>query len=69
MKIRTNCSIGGCGKVDNNGEMCKYCGFDAVQQRIRKTMIKQHRLRRDPATGLCKLIVHGRYSSNHGLET
>ena len=61
MKTRANCAFGGCGKVDSKGAMCKHCGFDATQRRIRMAIIKQRGLSRDPATGLCKLVFSGQY--------
>lgn len=61
MKTRANCAFGGCGKVDSKGAMCKHCGFDATQNRIRMAIIKQRGLSRDPATGLCKLVFRGQY--------
>lgn len=59
MKTRANCAFGGCGKVDSKGAMCKHCGFDATQRRIRMAIIKQRGLSRDPATGNRKLIFKG----------
>lgn len=61
MKSRANCAFGGCGKVDDKGAMCKYCGFDNVVHRRRMELIRLYGLSRDPATGLYKLILKGRY--------
>jgi len=57
---RPNCLLGGCAQAGCCRKACQGCGFDQSEDRLRRMILAQRGLQRDPKTGLLRLGLRRR---------
>lgn len=55
-----NCRFGGCAEAGLYRKACTRCGFDRTEDQLRRMILAQRGLTKDPRTGLYRLALKRR---------